>query len=130
MEALILISIVFVGIAQAMGLIVYYSKRNQYSKSAQNIATFLPAATFMLLALVVSLLWLLLAWWVEVGGLRERLLGGSAPLLLWAGVYIFGGGVANIFLSIMMQLLLLLIYPPKFKTRRRRRRAESTHLAL
>lgn len=130
MEAVILVSIVFVGIAQAIGLIVYYSKRNQYSKSAQNVATFLPAAVFMLLAVLGSLLWILLAWWAEVGGLRARLLEGSPSLLMWIGMYVFGGGLANIFLSILVQLILLLIYPPKFKSRRRRRRAESTHLAL
>lgn len=130
MERLIFISVVFVLIAHAIGLVAYYSKRNQYSKSAQNIVTLLPAVGFVLLAVLGAGLWLLLAWWAEVEDLRGQLFAGQPPLWVQFGIYIVGGAIANLFLSVVVQLVVLLIHPPKYKLRRRRRRTESSKVSL
>lgn len=130
MERLIFISVVFLLIAHAIGLVVYYSKRNQYSKSAQNIVTILPAVGFMLLAVLGTLLWLLLAWWAEVEDLRGHLFAGQPPLWVQFSIYIVGGAIANLFLSIVVQLVVLMIHPPTYKTRRRRRRTESSNVSV
>lgn len=126
MEGLILISIVFLFIAQAIGTLAYYSQRNQYSKSAQNIVTILPTIVFVLLAVLSAALWLLLAWWTEMEDLRSKLFAGQLPLWMRFGLYLVGGGLGNIFLSIVVQLIVLMIHPPIYKTRRRRRRRESS----
>lgn len=130
MERLIVISAIFALIAQAMGVVSYYSQRHQYSKSAQNVITLVPALAFVVMASVGALLWLFLAWWSEVEGISSRLFNGKPPLLLGLGIYLTGGAVANIFLSILVQLVILLIHPPKYKLRRRRRRrSESAQAA-
>ncbi len=126
MEGLILISIVFLFIAQAIGTLAYYGQRNQYSKSAQNIVTILPTIVFVLLAVLSAALWLLLAWWTEMEDLRSKLFAGQLPLWMQFGLYLVGGGIGNIFLSIVVQLIVLMIHPPIYKTRRRRRRRESS----
>ncbi len=100
MGELVFISVVFISIAQAMGVIVYYSKRNPYSKSAQNVATFLPAVVFVLLAGLGALLWLFLAWWVEAEVSRGQLFAGQSLLSVQFGSYVVGGAVANTFLRI------------------------------
>lgn len=122
----IFIGIVFALIAQALGLVAYYNKRNQYSKSAQNIITVLPALVFVMLAMLGTLLFVLLVWWAEVEGLRRQIFTDSR-LWLQYGVYVGGGAIANLFLSILVQLFLLMLYPPKYKTRRRRRRKDSSN---
>lgn len=122
--AVLLISTVFILIAQAIGLFAYYSKRNQYSKSAQNIATLLPAVVFLILVFLASMLWLLLAWWAEVDGIGAKLFSGNPPVVVKVGLYAVGGAIVNIFLSILVQLAILTIHPPKYKPRRRRRRNE------
>jgi hypothetical protein len=122
MERWIVIGVVFVLIAQAIGLIAYYSQRKQFSKSAQNVITILPAVVFALLAVAGAGLYILLAWWAEVQGLRSLLLGGWFVF----GLYVFGGTVANLFLSIVVQLMVLMIHPPTYKTRRRRRHRKSS----
>ena len=130
MERLIFISVVFLLIAHAIGLVAYYSKGNQYSKSAQNIVTILPAVGFALLAVLGAGLWLLLTWWAEIEDLRGQLFAGQPPLWVRFGIYIVGGVIANLFLSIVVQLVVLMIHPPKYETRRRRRRTESSKVSL
>ena len=130
MERLIFISVVFLLIAHAIGLVAYYSKRNQYSKSAQNIVTILPAVGFALLAVLGAGLWLLLTWWAEIEDLRAQLFAGQPPLWVRFGIYIVGGVIANLFLSIVVQLVVLMIHPPKYETRRRRRLTESSKVSL
>ncbi len=130
MEGLIFISAVFVLIAQAMGLLAYYSQRQQFSKSAQNIVTLVPAIAFVVLTVLGAALWLLLAWWAEVAGLRSQLFAGQPPLWMRFGIYLVGGAIANIFFSIVVQLVVLMIHPPKYKPRRRRRRTRSVSAAV
>ncbi len=125
MERWILISVVFALIAQAIGLVAYYLQRNQFSKSAQNIITLLPAVVFAVLAVLGAGLYLVLAWWAEVEGLRSQLLDGQPPLWMKFGAYLVGGAIVNIFLSIIVQLVVLMIHPPTYKSRRRRRRRKS-----
>lgn len=124
MGAVLLISTVFVLIAQAIGLLAYYSKRNQYSKSAQNIATLLPAVIFILLIALGSFLWLILAWWAEVDRISAKIFSGNPPLTIVVGLYAIGGAIANIFISILLQLAILVVHPPKYKRRRRRQHNE------
>jgi uncharacterized membrane protein len=126
MERWIVIGVVFVLIAQAIGLVAYYLQRNQFSKSAQNIITVLPAIVFAVLAVAGGLLYILLAWWAEVEGLRGLVFDGQPPLWMRFGIYVFGGAIANIFLSIVVQLVVLMIHPPIYKSRRRRRRRKSS----
>ena len=128
MEGIIFISVVFILIAQAIGLLAYYSQRNQYSKSAQNVVTLVPTIAFVLLAVLSALLWLLLAWWAEVEGLHSQLFAGQPPLWERFGIYVIGGAIANLFLSIVVQLVILMIHPPTYKTRRRRRESSNSML--
>ncbi|MBS1811334.1 MAG: hypothetical protein JST84_24430 [Acidobacteria bacterium] len=125
MEALVLITIVFLLIAQAIGLLAYYSKRNKYSKSAQNLATFLPAVAFAGLSLLGGMLLLLLKFWVEDGGWKvvvQQVLSGHPPLLLYALGYLVCGSIISIMLSIVIQLAILAFRPPKYQRSRRRRK--------
>lgn len=125
MEALVLITLVFLLIAQAIGLLAYYSKRNKYSKTAQNLATFLPAAVFAGLSLLGSILFVLLKLWVETGGLKmiaTQLISEQPPLWLYALEYIIAGSVVSILLSIVIQLGILAFRPPKYQRSHRRRR--------
>ncbi|MFN7929137.1 MAG: hypothetical protein U0Y68_14560 [Blastocatellia bacterium] len=68
MGMLVFLTILFLLLAQAVGLLAYYSKRNKYSKSAQTLATFLPGGVFIGVAVVGCALLALLKWWVEDEG--------------------------------------------------------------
>lgn len=123
---MIFISAVFVLIAQAIGLLAYYSKRNQYSKSAQNVATILPAIVFTVLAAMGALFFVLLVRWGNIDWDQHPLLSLPPPLIGWVAMYLVSGIVGNIFLSILVQLVILLVYPPKIKPRRRRGRGDAS----
>ncbi|HEX4946721.1 MAG TPA: hypothetical protein VFZ34_08665 [Blastocatellia bacterium] len=120
MEAIVLITLVFVLIAQSLGLLAYYSKRNQYSKSAQSLATFLPSVVFLLLVVLGTGFWLLFTWWADREVLPAYFANWQPPVLLIMAIYMIGGAFANTFLSILVQLLILAVHPPKYPTRQRR----------
>jgi hypothetical protein len=125
MGMLIFLTILFLLIAQAMGLLAYYSKRNKYSKAAQSLATFLPAGVFMGLTVAGCGLLLLLKWWVADEGWKavaRELLTGHPPLGVLALGYTVAGGVVSMFLSILIQLGILVFHPPKYQRSRRRRK--------
>lgn len=132
MGLLVFLTILFLLIAQAVGLLAYYNKRNKYSKSAQSLATFLPAGVFMGLTLVGSALLALLKWWVEDDGWKavaRTVLTGHPPLGVLALGYLAAGGVVSVFLSILIQLAILAFHPPKYE-RSRRRRKRSAELEM
>lgn len=131
MQAIVLITLVFLLIAQALGLLAYYSKRNKYSKTAQNLATFLPVAVFAGLSLLGFILIALLKIWVEDGDLKvvaRQFLTGQPPLWLLACGYLVAGSVVSMLLSIVLQLGILAFRPPKYQRSLRRRRKRSTEV--
>lgn len=125
MGMLVFLTILFLLLAQAVGLLAYYSKRNKYSKSAQTLATFLPGGVFIGLAVVGCALLALLKWWVEDEGWKavaRAALAGQPPFWAMALAYVVVGGIVSVFLSILLQLAILAFYPPKYQRHRRRRK--------
>ena len=128
MQEIVFISIIFLIIAQVIGLLVYYSKRNKYSKSAQNTAIFLPPCLFTLLTIISVVLYLFIKW--KAGEINLVLGSNWDRELFLIGAYTLGGFILNIFLSISIQMGILLFSPPQYKSSRNRHRSKNSKSEL
>lgn len=124
MQEIVFISIIVLIIAQAIGLLVYYSKRNKYSKSSQNTAIFLPSCLFTLLTLISLALYVFIKW--QAGEIALVLESNWDRELFLIGAYTLGGFILNIFLSISSQIGILLFSPPQYKSSRNRHRSKNS----
>ena len=124
MQEIVFISIIFLIIAQVIGLLVYYSKRNKYSKSAQNTAIFLPPCFFTLLTIISLALYVFIKW--KAGEINLVLKGNGDRELFLIGAYTLAGFILNIFLSISIQMGILLFSPPQYKPSRNRLRSKNS----